>query len=91
MSEHEFFKDFGYKKPKITRKMPEEMEANLFIMEIYNNWDIVKKLMNDHKEGKLNGKQIDMISHYWINNLLENKIDLNEFETPDEFYEKYIK
>lgn len=91
MSDHEFFRDFGYKSPKITRKMPEEMQSNLFIMEIYNNWDIVKKLMNDYKDGKLSGKKIDNLSHYWLNNLLENNIELNDFSSADEFYEKFIK
>ena len=71
--------------------MSEEMQSNLFIMEIYNNWDIVKKLMKDYKEDKLADKPLDGLSQYWISNLTQNNIDLELFESSDEFYEKYIK
>lgn len=93
MSSHEFFKDFGYKpiKRKISKYMSEEMESNLFIMEIYNNWDHVKQLMKDYKDGKLANKRLDGLDQNWISNLMQNNIDLELFNTSDEFYEKYIR
>jgi hypothetical protein len=71
--------------------MPEEMQNNLFIMEICNNWDIIKDLMKNHKEGTLGKRRLDMIDQGWIANLTQNNIDLESFSSSDEFYEKYIK
>jgi len=91
MSDHEFFKNFGYKQPKIKKYMTEEMNSNLFIMEVYNNWDYIKKLMTDYKDGNLKNKRIDALDQNWISNLVQNSIDLDQFKDADEFYEKFIR
>jgi len=93
MSDHEFFKDFGYKplKRNIITYMPEEMQYNLFIMEIYNNWDFVKELMLSHKNGTLTNRKLDGLDQMWINTLLQNSIDVLSYDNSDEFYEKFIK
>lgn len=91
MSDHKFFNDFGYKKPQIIKEMPEEMQYNLFIMEIYNNWSFVKSLMLEYKEGKLTNKPIDSMSQCWLSNLIQSGIDLETFDSADDFYEKCVR
>lgn len=90
MSDHKFFKNFGYKHEKPKVYMTQEMNNNLFIMEICNNWDYVKNLMKLYKEGKLKDKRIDQMDHGWITNLSQNNINLDEFNDSEDFYKKYI-
>ena len=63
MSNHEFFRNFGYKRME-PAQLSVELQHNLFVMEIYNNWDYVVKLMRAHKEGTLGNKKLDQLDQY---------------------------
>lgn len=69
----------------------QEMQTNLFIMEVYNNWEFVVDLMRRYRDGGLEGRPVDQMQHDWIVGLTNNGIDVSAFKDADEFYERYIK
>ena len=71
--------------------VPAELHHNLFVMEVYNNWDYIVKLLSDYKEGKLENRKIDQLDQYWLQNITQNSLNLESFAGADDFYEKLIK
>jgi hypothetical protein len=71
--------------------IPEEMQHNLFVMEVCNSWEYITKLMKDHKEGNIEKRKLDGLDQYWLNSLLQNNLYLDQFTDEEDFYKKLIR
>jgi len=93
MGQHQFFAGDPFVQQRMAntgrKSTTPQLEHNLIILEICNNWESAKDLYLKIEEG-----EIDLVSQMegaWIHFLSGNKIDLNKFENPDDFEKKFIK
>lgn len=62
---------------------------NSVILELYNNWEFVTDLMFKYKNNLL--KQVNQVDHEWIQFIVQNNIQLENYETPELFLEQNEK
>ena len=88
MMNHPFFQSFGMP----TQPKTEEQNSysfNCTVLEMASNWIFVKELMNKYKNGELS--HVDPLERDWFNFLLQNKIDIDQFENEDIFIKHHLK
>ena len=62
---------------------------NTMIFEIGANWDFVNELMAKFHNKVL--KEVDMLERDWLNFIMNEKIEIEKYETSDEFVEACFK
>jgi hypothetical protein len=72
-----------------TKNTTNQLEHNLIVLEICNNWESVKDLYLRIEEGEVD--LVNQMEGIWIRFLSGNRIDFNQFENPDDFENKFMK
>ncbi len=75
-------------------KIPETVEEqnykfNTLVLEIANNWGFVKNIMSSFSSGNL--KSVDPMERDWINFIMENQLNFNNYESSDKFVESCLR
>ena len=86
----QFFFDMGAGRPNNPpRPQNPNLEYNLHILEISNNWDIIVNSYNKYKQGTL--KTVNLIQKDCIEFALNNNIMLENYKDSDEFIKLCMK
>lgn len=89
-NQHFFQAFFGPQQSAQTQQQtPEYIVYNEIVLEIINNWEFVKDLIQRHISGKL--KQVDQLEQTWFNFLNANKIDIRLYKNEMEFRNAFWK
>jgi len=88
---HQFFQGSGQQQqyPQEQSNMTRELQNNLIVLEIYNNWEYAKELFFKMINGEL--KQVDSLETSWISYINSNGLDLRNYKNSNDFVEKHIR
>lgn len=84
---HFFQSFFGPQNEQIKIQVPEYITRNEIVLEIVNNWPLVKSMMNKFNEGKL--KQVDQMEQLWFTFITKNNINVNLYENNEDFLKAF--
>ncbi|HPI82064.1 MAG TPA: hypothetical protein PK122_02460 [Candidatus Paceibacterota bacterium] len=62
---------------------------NTLVFEIYASWEFVVDMMKRAYSGAL--KQVDSLERDWLNFIIENSININDYQDSDSFIEAWFK
>ena len=89
---HQFFQGFIPQQEQVrTPNTTTDLEYNLIILEISNNWEVVKELIQRFIAANGESIQVDQLENEWAQFITQNKIDINSFKNEDEFVNQYLK
>ena len=70
-------------------QIPEYIINNEAVLEIINNWEFVKNLMERYKTGKL--QNVDQWEHTWYTFIVSKNIDITAYKNEEEFLKTFWK
>ena len=89
--QHQFFHGFVPQQEMVKSNVntTPELEHNLMVFEIHNNWTHVQSLVKRALEvGEI---QVDPMERDWLEFINKNKIDMISFENEDDFVDKHLQ
>jgi len=87
---HQFFQFRGPQQPQQERiNITPELQNNLIVIEIYNNWEHVLKLFFKMLAGEI--KEINELETTWVSYLNSNGIDLRNYKNAEDFENKHLR
>jgi hypothetical protein len=86
---HQFFQQFGGQPQQERIDTTQELQNNLMVLEICNNWEFVREMFFKMMTEGLNG--VDVLETSWVAYINSNGIDMRNYKTPEEFEEKHIR
>ena len=88
---HQFFQFGGMQQQPQQEQisMTPELQNNLIVIEMYNNWEFVKKVFFEMISGEL--KQVDTLETSWISYINSNGLNLKNYKNEEEFLEKHLR
>jgi len=93
MHQNQFFRGDPFVQQRVMnneqKNTTPDLEHNLIVFEICNNWDDVKDLYKRIEQGNVD--LVNQMEGLWIQFLSKNQIDLNKFNDIDEFEQKFLK
>jgi len=90
--QHQFFQGFIPQQEQVrTPNTTLELEHNLMVLEISNNWEVVNELIQKFVAANGEGIQVDQLENVWSQFITQNKIDILSFKNEDEFVNQYLK
>ena len=69
--------------------MTPQLQNNLIVFEICNNWESVKALIRRIKIEEV--KEIDVLQNEWLNYINNHRIDIETYENEDDFINKHLQ
>lgn len=90
--QHQFFQGFIPQQEHVrTPNTTSALEYNLMVLEISNNWEVVKELVQKFIAANGGNIQVDQLENGWAQFITQNKINLTSFKNEDEFVDQYLK
>ncbi len=87
---HQFFQGFGVQQPpKEQISNTPELQHNLMVLEIANNWEFVLWLLYRIRENMV--KQVDTMEAEWHKFITVNNINIESYKNADDFVEKNLR
>jgi hypothetical protein len=71
-----------------TNNTTTQLEHNIIVLEIVNNWEIVKDLFNRIEKGEVD--LLNQLESTWVQ-FFSNKSSIDTFEGPEDFEVKLLK
>ena len=89
--QHQFFHGFVPQQEVSQRgvSMTPELQYNLMVIELYNNWTFVQDLIDKAQEGGT--INVDLVQKDWVEFINKNNIDIKSYENEEDFMEKHLK
>ena len=89
---HQFFQGFIPQQEQVTQNnTTKELAHNLMVLELSNNWEAVKNLVQRMVAAGGETIGVDVIEHDWAQFINSNKIDITSFKNEDEFTDQILK
>ena len=92
MNQHHFFAGDPFVQQKMGQKTANttpQLQHNLVVLEIMNNWEAVKDLYKRIQKGEVD--LLDSLESVWVQFLSATGTDINQFESPEDFEQKMLK
>jgi hypothetical protein len=86
---HVFFENIGMPRAPQPTEQEKLYLINSTVIEITNNWSFVKDMVNKYKNGQLS--HVDQLEKEWLNFIIQNNIDIDQFENEDIFLKHHLK
>ena len=86
---HQFFQQFGHQGPQTQSNTTPELDHNLMVLEIGNNWNFVRWLMYRIKENMV--KEVDQMETAWHQFITTNQINIDSYKNAEDFMEKNLR
>jgi len=75
--------------PQAPNSMTVELQNNLIVFEISNNWEFVQKLFFQMINGEIS--KVDTLETNWISYINSNSLDIRNYKDSDEFLDKHLR
>jgi len=80
---------FGGPPPPQQETISAEMQNNLIVLEMYNNWEFVRELFFKMVSGEL--KNVDELETTWVSYINSNGLDLRNYNDEEDFLYKHLR
>ena len=86
---HQFFQQFGQQVQQPKQIASPNLQNNLTVLEIYNNWEYVLDLYFRMMEGSL--KELDVLETSWIGYMNSNGLNMETYKDAEDFIDKHLR
>ena len=86
---HQFFQMHQPQPQQAQDSMTAELQNNLMVLEICNNWEFVLELYFKMVKGELN--KVDNLQTSWISYINGNRLAMEHYKDANDFEEKHLR